>query len=155
MTQDISIPKLSDVLTEDTVLIKEQISDWREAIRKAGELLVNIDVAEPRYINAMIKFCEEHNAYIVLAPGIALPHARPEDGAKKVGFCLITLKKPIEFGHKVNDPVDLVIALCAPDNNSHIKALAQLAEILMDKTILQKIRDAQTKKELLAIIKNV
>ena len=152
MTKPRPVPNLAEVLTEDTIMVKASVSDWKDAIRKSGELLVRAGVAEPRYIDAMIKFCEDHNAYIVIAPGIAIPHARPEDGMKKVGFSLITLEKPVEFGNPVNDPVDLVIALGAPDNKSHIKALAQLAEMLMNKKILRKLRKARTKKEVLKIV---
>lgn len=152
MIQPASVPKLAEVLTEDTIMVKASVSDWKDAIRKSGELLVRAGAAEPRYTDAMIKFCEEHNAYIVIAPGIAIPHARPEDGMKKVGFSLIILEKPVKFGNPVNDPVDLVIALGAPDNKSHIKALAQLAEILMNKRILKKLRKAKTKKEVLRIV---
>ena len=88
----------------------------------------------------MIKFCEEHQAYIVIAPGIALPHARPEDGVKKICLSLLTLQKPVHFGHPHNDPVDLVIALGMIDNKSHVEALASLSEILMDKKKLNIIR---------------
>jgi len=133
-------------------MVKASISDWKDAIRKSGELLVRAGAAEPKYIDAMIKFCEEHQAYIVIAPGIAIPHARPEDGMKKVGFSLITLEKPVKFGNPVNDPVDLVIALGAPDNKSHIKALAQLAEMLANEKILKGLRNAKTKKEVLKIV---
>lgn len=149
MTEPSSVPRLAEVLTEDMIMVRADVSDWKDAIRKSGELLVKAGAADPKYIDAMIKFCEEHNAYIVIAPGIAIPHARPEDGMKKVGFSLITLKKPVEFGNPGNDPVNLVIALGAPDNKSHIKALAQLAEILMNKEAVKRIRDARTKSEIL------
>jgi len=152
LAQPTSAPKLADLLTEDTIMVKASISDWKDAIRKSGELLVRAGAAEPKYIDAMIKFCEEHQAYIVIAPGIAIPHARPEDGMKKVGFSLITLEKPVKFGNPVNDPVDLVIALGAPDNKSHIKALAQLAEMLANEKILKGLRNAKTKKEVLKIV---
>jgi len=139
-------------LTKDTISIKAAASDWKEAIRKSGELLVKTGAAEPRYIEAMIRFCEEHQAYIVVVPGIAIPHARPEDGMKRVGFSLVTLKEPVYFGHPQNDPVDLLIALGGPDNKSHIKALAQLAQMLQNQETVKRIRNAQTKEEALKII---
>ena len=148
-----SIPKLSDLLTDDVIAVNVSASDWKDAIRKSGELLLNIGVIEPRYIDAMIKFCKEYKAYIVIAPGIALPHARPEDGVKRICLSLITLKEPVRFGHPQNDPVDLVIALGAIDNKSHIKALGQLAKVLMDKETLKAIRSAQTKEDILKIIR--
>jgi len=149
------MPELSELLTEDTVLIKATASDWKDAIRKSGELLVKAGAAEPRYVEAMIRFCEEHQAYIVITPGVAIPHARPEDGMKRVGFSLVTLKKPVYFGHTQNDPVDLLVALGGPDNKSHLKALAQLAETLQNQETIKRIRNAQTKEEVLETINNL
>jgi len=145
---------LIDCLTENMIKINVTVSDWKDAINAAGELLIKAKVAEPCYIQAMIDFCEQHNAYIVIAPGIALPHARPEDGAIKVGVSLVTLKKPVAFGHTENDPVDLIIALCAPDNKEHVNVIAELAERLMNKESVNKIRNAKSKKEVITILKS-
>ena len=146
------LPSLSDLLTEDTIILKELVADWREAIEKAGEALVKTGAVEPRYIPAMMKFKEELGPYIVIAPGIALPHSRPEDGVLKPRFCLMTLKRPVEFGHEDNDPVDIVIAFAAVDNKQHIKALALLANLLSDSDVVKKIRKAKSKKEILSLI---
>ena len=145
---------LIDCLTENMIKINVSVSDWKKAINVAGKLLIETKAAEPCYIPAMIDFCEQYNAYIVIAPGIALPHARPEDGAKKVGLSLVTLKKPVNFGHTENDPVDLIIALCAPDNKQHVNVIAELAERLMDKERVNKIRNAKSKKEVITILKS-
>lgn len=52
-------------------------------MRIGGELLEKSGAIEPRYIDAMINTVKEIGPYIVIAPGIAMPHARPEAGAKK------------------------------------------------------------------------
>ena len=147
-----SLPNLSDLLTKETVIVNVSVSDYKDAIRKAGNLLVKAGAAEPRYIEAMVKFCELYKAYIVIIPHIAIPHAKPEDGMKRVSFSLITLKNPVYFGHPDNDPVDLVIAFGGSDHSSHLKALAQLAEMLKDQEAVEKIRRAKTKEEVLEVI---
>src|SRR5664279_1589635 len=45
------------------------------AIRAAGQLLINDGLAEPRYVEAMVEAFRDLGPYIVLAPGIAMPHA--------------------------------------------------------------------------------
>lgn len=50
-----------------------------------------------------------------------MPHGRPEEGVKKTGFALVTLKKPLEFNHEDNDPVDILITMAAVDANTHQK----------------------------------
>lgn len=146
-------PKLSELLTEDRISLKVSVSDWKEAITRAGDMLVKTGAVEPRYIKAMIKFKEELGPYIVITKGVALPHARPEDGVLKTCFALTTLKKPVEFGNIHNDPVDLVIAFGATDNSLHVKALAQIAKILQNQGDTKSIRNSGSKIEVLKILK--
>lgn len=145
--------KLSDLLTEDTVSVRVSASDWEDAIIKAGELLSKVGGIEPRYISAMINYCKKYNAYIVVAPGIAFPHARPEDGVKRLCFSLVTLQEPVYFGRKDYDPVDLVVAFGAVDKKSHLKALAQLAQLFQNQEALRRIRNAEKKREILDVLK--
>ena len=79
-------------------------------------------------------------------------HARPENGVKKISMSLITLKKPVNFGSGINDPVKLVITLAAIDNESHLNALGELMELLMSED-LPKVMDAKDKEEIIKIIK--
>ena len=143
---------LEQYLTPQTVRAKVKVRDWKEAIRVAGKLLLDIGAIEPRYIDAMIELCKKYSAYIVVAPGIALAHARPEDGAKKIAFSLITLEEPICFGHPENDPVDIVIAFSAVDGSSHIRILSHLAKFLSESINIKKIRMAATDEDLLHAI---
>jgi len=143
---------LLDLLTKDTIITKASVHDWKEAIQKSGEVLVKAGSVEPRYIPAMIKFKEEFGPYIVIAPGIAIPHARPEDGVKRPCLCLMTLREPVEFGSERNDPVDLVIAFGAVDNKQHLTALAQLARLLSNQEKVKKIREARMTEEILEIL---
>lgn len=121
---------LGKMLHKDTIALNVQVGEWQEAVRKAGDLLVNSGAVEPRYVDAMIETVKSIGAYIVIMPGVALPHARPEDGVRKPCMSLVTLKTPVNFGNKDNDPVSLVIAFGTIDNKAHLDALSALAKIL-------------------------
>ncbi len=123
---------LKDYLTPDMIALQVRVADWRQAVRVGGELLVKAGKCEVRYVDAMVKAVEEMGPYMVLAPGLALAHARPEDGVKQVGMSIITLADPVEFGSESNDPVKLVISFGGVDNKSHIGMLQELAEFLME-----------------------
>ncbi len=123
---------LKDYLTPDMIALQVRVADWRQAVRVGGELLVKAGKCEVRYVDAMVKAVEEMGPYMVLAPGLALAHARPEDGVKQVGMSIITLADPVEFGSESNDPVKLVISFGGVDNKSHIGLLQELAEFLME-----------------------
>lgn len=145
-------PMLSGLLTEKTVCLNVDVKDWEDAVRKGGSLLEENGFIEPQYITAMIQTVKEIGPYIVIAPGIALPHARPESGVKKVGLSLITLKNPVNFGHKQNDPVRIVICLCAIDHSTHLKALSELVQHLNNPAFISLLMDSTDKREILNFI---
>ncbi|QWT17541.1 BglG family transcription antiterminator [Collinsella sp. zg1085] len=145
-------PMLKEVLTEDLIACKVHAPDRDAAVRVAGQLLVQKGVATPEYIDAMIENVEVNGTYIVIAPGIAMPHARPEQGAQGIGFSLVTFDEPVVFGHPSNDPVRLVIALCAVDHQTHLNALAELTDLLFDSDVIARIENATQPQEVMALI---
>jgi PTS system ascorbate-specific IIA component len=115
--------------------------DWQDAVRAAVAPLISLGAAEQRYVDACVASVEQHGPYIVLAPGLALAHARPEDGGLAVGVAVTRLARPVEFGHADNDPVDLVIAFASPDADAHVAALSTLARAL-GAGLADRLRDA-------------
>ncbi|MDK2880049.1 MAG: mannitol operon transcriptional activator [Thermoanaerobacteraceae bacterium] len=145
-------PVLKDLLTEKTIKLNVEAKDWEEAVRIGGEILVENGFVEPRYVDAMVKTVKEMGPYIVIAPGVAMPHARPEDGVKHVCMSLITLKNPVEFGNIDNDPVEIVICLGAVDNSTHLKALSDLMNLLNDDIKLDSIKKSKEIRNILDTI---
>jgi len=145
-------PMLKEILTEELIAVNFTATNRDEAVKKSGELLLKQDLIEERYIDAMLKNIEASGVYIVIAPGIAMPHARPEQGAIGIGFSIVTLTEPVVFGHPKNDPVSLVIGLCAVDHHTHLRALAELSEILADEENVKAMLAASSPKEIIAII---
>ncbi len=118
----------------------------------SGQILVESGSIEPGYALAMERVIRELGPYAVIAPGIVLLHARPEDGVLEPCLALVTLTSPVCFGHTQNDPVDIVLALGAVDKKSHIQALQQLSLLLGDPAFLDDIRSAEADPSLLAVI---
>lgn len=140
-------------LTEGLIELDVKAKDAEDAIRQAGQLLVNEGLAEESYVEAMVKGYKDVGPYIVVAPNIAFPHARPEFGAKKKGVSIIRLSEPVVFGHPTNDPIQLVCALCGTDSTSHIEMLQSLADLLRDEEKLTVIMNpATSKQEILSLI---
>jgi len=144
---------LKDVVTNKLIDTNVKVKNAREAVEAAGNLLLEENFIEERYIDAMVNTFTENGPYIVIAPGIAMPHARPESGALDIGISIVTLDKPVEFGHSKNDPVKIVIGLCAIDHQSHLTALTELMDILSNEKSIQKINEAKTSETILKIVK--
>lgn len=124
--------RLSQLLTAKAMRIGASAPDWQGAVRLAGAALVTSGATAPAYTDEMIATVEQLGPYIVIAPGIALAHARPSPAVHHAGISLVTLARPVHFGHRTNDPVTLVVGLAAPDEEGHVTALSTLAEFLSD-----------------------
>lgn len=125
--------------------------DWRAAVRVVVHPLVEAGAAGEGYPERCIAIAEEHGPYMVLAPGIALAHARPEDGALRVGLCAALLEPPVEFGHPDNDPVDVLFGFTAPDSDRHTGLIAALARAL-SAGLADRMRRATTEADVRALL---
>lgn len=128
--------------------------DWRAAVRAACEPLVDAGAAEPRYVDRCIATVEELGPYMVVAPGVALAHARPEDGALALGLAVATLQNAVEFGHEENDPVDVVFAFGSPDRDKHVGLLGALARKLIA-GLADDLRNATDEEEARGLMEEV
>lgn len=145
---------LPELIRPNLVAVDVEVDSWQDAIRAVGTLLVDDHAVEERFTNAMIEMAIEFGPYFVIAPGIALPHARPEDGVIKSSIAVIKLSKPVEFGNIDNDPVFLVIALAAKDKTEHVQGLSELAFILRDEANLEQIKACKNDECLLSVFLN-
>lgn len=144
--------QLSDLVDPAAILLDAPATDWREAIRLSGDLLVSASATTPAYTDAMIRTVEEHGPYIVITPGFALAHSRPDESVHRTAMSFVRLAEPIPFGHEANDPVTLVMALAAADASAHQAALAALAGVLADPEGRRALDEAATPGEVLAAL---
>lgn len=133
----------------DLVRAKRYAGNWQEAIAVSGEVLVAANAVEPAYVQAMIEGKEEFGPYIVIAPGVAMPHARPEAGVIKPAVAIVTLSTPVAFGHEQNDPVDVVIAFAAQSKEAHLETLKEIAGLVSSPVRLERLRAATNDTELI------
>ncbi|MDA8353968.1 MAG: PRD domain-containing protein [Firmicutes bacterium] len=145
-------PMLDQLLKEETMMLRRSCGDWCDALRQGAAPLLKRGMIEARYVDQIERNLKEHGAYMVIAPGIALLHARPEDGVNAVCMSLLTLKEPVCFGHPQNDPVQVVITFATLDNDMHLTALSQLMELLSDEQSLKKLREAETRQDAVQVI---
>ncbi|SDJ25477.1 BglG family transcription antiterminator [Salimicrobium halophilum] len=145
-------PMLNELLREDTIQFKDSVSGWEEAIRLASEPLLKKETIQPAYVDAMIESVHELGPYIVIAPDIAIPHARPEAGVNRLGMSFLRLKEPVAFSEKEKHQARLIFVLAAIDNNTHLKALAQLTEILSEEQNIKRLADTNQAQEVMKLI---
>jgi transcriptional antiterminator len=149
--QDLGL-SLSSLITSETIRLGLTVEHWEGVIDAAGNLLQSVQATSSRYTEAMKEVIYRYGPYVVFAPGVALLHARSEDGVNRTCMSLVTLDPPVPFHHLHNDPVKVAFALCVVDHRSHLKAMAQLANLLRDESRLSRVVSATSVAEVLTIL---
>ena len=130
---------MNSLFEKDHIKIKVSVSDYEDAIKKVGQILVDTNSIKENYIQSMIDAIKQLGPYIVMAPGFALAHARPSADVLKDDVSIITLKEPVCF-NSINDPVYVIMCLAAKDSNSHIDLMQKIATILMKGDTIEKLK---------------
>lgn len=121
--------------------------DWKDAIQKAGAILVGSGDIEKAYIDDMIESVNTLGPYMVIAKGFALAHAAPCEAVKNNAVSLINLKNGVDFGSR-NDPVEVVMCLACTDRQSHMEKIQKIALRLMKEGVIEDLAACKTKEEL-------
>lgn len=140
-------PSLKDIVSKQNIVLNYNAENWQEAVIAAGELLYQNGSVKRDYPLRMVEKVKEIGPYIVILPGIALPHAGYEDGGMKTDMSFVTLKNPVTFGREEYDPVRLVIALSVSEKLDHIDALSELTEFLQDNQNYEGLMSSNEKEE--------
>ncbi|WBW96439.1 PTS sugar transporter subunit IIA [Oceanirhabdus sp. W0125-5] len=138
-------------LTKEFIQFKNKVNSWEESIIEAAMPLLEKEYINKEYVEAMIDSVNKYGPYIIIAPQIALPHARPDRGAKKAGFSIMKLEEPVAFSHEEEHKVKLLIVLSCEDDSTHIEILQGIVEILSDEEKKKSILLAETAESVLEI----
>ncbi|RLP75949.1 PTS sugar transporter subunit IIA [Mycetocola tolaasinivorans] len=126
--------------------------DWRGAVRLAGDALTEGGFTTEAYADRMIEVIEEFGAYVVIAPGLALAHARPGPDVLRSGIAVVTLAEPVVFGHPHNDPVNVLIGLAVTGTEEHVTTVAELANVFNNADSIPALAAAPTAERVREIL---
>lgn len=133
------------------IIIKDKVQSWEEAIQISAEPLLKKNWITEGYVDTMISNVKKNGPYIVIVPGFAMPHARPECGALQTGMSFLKLNEPVVFPDDME--VQLILSLAANDSNAHLAALSELTDIVMDDDKMEQLFHSETIEEILEILK--
>ena len=146
---------MNELVSVKDIELHVPAANWQEAVRKSGAILVHNGYVKEEYVDAMIETVETLGPYIVVAPGLAMPHARSSNGVLKSGISIITLSNPVEFGNESNDPVYLLIGLAGSNDDLHLKIVQAIATVFEDESMMGRIAACENKAAIAEIFNNV
>ena len=139
---------------DSKVNIVDNVKDWEDAIRTAAQPLIADMSITNNYIEAMINNVKKFGTYVVVAPKVAMPHSRPEDGVNKNCLALLKINEGVFFGDETDEEekVYFIFVLWAVDNESHIETLTQLMDIIDDEDKIEAMVKAESVDEIMELI---
>ncbi len=140
-------------LTKEYIQFFDKIDTWEEAVELSAKPLLDGGEIKQSYIDGMIESVKAHGPYIVIAPNIAIPHARPETGSVKIGFSVMKLNEAVSFAEDGSADASLFIALSCVDADTHLEMLQSIVMVLSDQEKHDALFAATTEEEILNIFK--
>ncbi|MFE3572911.1 PTS sugar transporter subunit IIA [Lysinibacillus sp. NPDC059133] len=137
----------------EQIALDVELTSPEEAIQFAGNLLLQSNSVEQSYVEEMINGYKKFGSYIVLAPNIAIPHARPEFGVNEQCIAFVRVKTPLSFGHPQNDNVKLIIPIGGVDKQFHLDMLRDLSAVLMNEDKVTRLKESTDTMEIYNILK--
>lgn len=138
-------------LSEKNIFLGLTAANKEEAIRFAGQQLVENGYVTPAYIDAMLEREKLTSTY--LGESIAVPHGTIEskDDVITTGIVFCQYPAGVQFGDDSEDKAKIVIGIAAR-NNEHLDVIAKLTNALDDEAIIAKLATTKDIAEILAIL---
>src|SRR5215471_18910823 len=116
-------------LDERLIRLQAHAANKQEAIRQAGQLLVDSGYIDPGYVNSMLGREEVANTY--LGNGITIPHGLPKDRdlIKQTGIAVVQVPDGVTWNP--GETAHLVVGIAAK-SDEHIEVLRRLTRVLGD-----------------------
>lgn len=134
------------ILSRERILLNAVAADRSDAIRKAGELLVNSGCVLPEYVDGML--LRETTMSTYLGSGVAIPHGMNENRQHilRTGISAVQIPRGVEWDP--GEMVYLVIGIAAA-SDEHVGVLANLAGVVEDEAALNEITSASQPEQIM------
>src|SRR5947208_8593524 len=143
---------VANLLRADHIVLDLQVSSKKRLFEQAGLLFENHHgLARSLVFDSL--FARERLGSTGLGHGVAIPHGRIK-GLKAPMAALFQLAQPIGFDAPDEQPVVLLIFLLVPEaaTQKHLEILSEIAELLSDAPLPEKIKGCTDAVELHRLI---
>lgn len=147
---------LREFVEQNHCKFAKEAPDWQTAIRMSCETLEADGTVEANYKEEIIDCVNKYGPYIVIMPGVAMPHSQEgAKGVKKTAIGFMKLEKPVSFeegNREMEASLFFTLASCNPEQ--HLHNMTRLSELLMNEGAVLALKNARTTEDLLRIQEN-
>lgn len=149
----IPILNLKTLLPAENIVITDEDFNWKNAIWKLGDLLIEKKLVSSSYIKDIIKIVEDNGAYMVVDERFGIFHAKNNDNIFQTSLMLLVSKKQIQIKDK---KTHLILILASKDGHEHLQSLIEFSKIFESKENIDKILKLSSNKRIFDFIsKNI
>ena len=144
--------RLASILSPAQVLVSLDATSKKRAFEEAGLLFEGLHGLSRALVTDSL-FARERLGSTGLGHGVAIPHGRIK-GLKSPMAAVFQLASPIGFDAPDEQPVVLLIFLLVPEaaTQKHLEILSEIAELLSDAPLREKIKSSADAAELHSMI---
>lgn len=144
-----------EILRKENIHLNKDFETKDEAIRFAGQVLVDEGYVTEDYIEEMIK--RDNNLSTYMGNFIAIPHGTEDSGdmIKKSGLSVIQVPNGVNFGTADEEKIATVIFGIAGKGDEHLDILSNIAIYASEIDNVIKLADATSEDEILAALEGV
>lgn len=136
-----------EIMQLNHIKVNVETDNWENAIKEAGQLLINDGLIKEGYVKSIINSVNEFGPYMAILPEFILAHSAPSEDVVESSMSIITLKDKVEFVRE-NIYAKVILCLACKDKNSHLENLQKIAEKLMLDGVVDKIKKSKTSQEI-------
>ena len=144
---------LREIYEKGHYLFCPESLSWEESIRKGCEPLRKDGTVDETYAEEIIACIRKHGPYIVILPGIALPHSTEKAKgahATAVGFMKTAVPVHFEEGNPAKD-AQIFFTLSSTNPDEHLDNMQKLYSVLTNENALERLKKIEKPEELLEI----
>lgn len=141
---------LKEIMDKGYVSFAKHFDNWEDAVRASYQPLLQVNVVEDVYIQAVIDCIHEFGPYIVLIPGVAMPHSsQGAKGCNGTAISFMRVEEPVIFDANDEDKqARLFFSLASTDGDEHMKNIAALMETLLNEELVEALYTCTSMEEL-------
>jgi len=145
--------RLTDILQPDCVIVPLTCDDKQTAIfTLADRLVANTDITDGEGLKQAV-WQRETTRTTGIGGGVAVPHGKTA-GVPSLHMAIGRTAEPLEFGSIDRAPVELIILLASPVDQTgpHVEALSRISRMLIDEAVRDRLKALETPEEMYATI---
>ncbi len=140
---------IKELMTPDAITLNLQATDAESAIAELAGLLESTGAVSDKQTYLEAVYAREKHGTTAVGFGVAIPHGKSA-GVQRAAVAFGRSAGGLKWESMDGQPVHLVFLIAAPEgaNDEHLRALSQLARMLMHEETRQKLLVAENPQQI-------